>query len=241
MKYLLLTIFCMSMCSGYAQTTNSNISNDLKSIESLSDGNLNTGSSAKNFGNPNEGAIVKGSPYLFESWNNSTSMYFIGNTTAYKMYGINYNIQAERFELQQNSDSIFIVNPGNIERVVVNDLVFKRYLDPEYQRNSFFVELYSANNTSLLKKYETSITVAQVNPMTGKKIGSDVYTKSENYYILKDKSDGQLKEIKLNKNSLYSLVSKENQSKLKEFIKENKLSYRDESDLKVILNYAQSI
>ena len=241
MKFLIFTIFTLSMFYGQAQSTNSNINNDLKSLESLSDGQLNTGSSAKTFGNPNEGAKVKGSPYLFDTWTNSTVMYFIGNEKAYNMSDINYNMQAERFELRQNNDSVFIVNPGNIERVVVNDKVFKRYLDPEFQRNSFFEVLYSADDLSLLKKYESAISEAQLNPMTGKKVGSDTYTTTENYYILSDENNGELMEITLNKKSINNLISKENQSKVKEYVKEKHLSYKDELNVLMILNYEQSI
>lgn len=181
---------------------------------------------------------LKGTPYLFESWNSDDALIFMQDK-AYRLKSLNYNIQLERFEAKFSEDSVFAFNPKNIKKVVQEGRTFKRYLDPEFQRNSFFEELAVTKSISILRKYEIEIVEASFNPMTQQKISDDQMVHKEKYYYTKDGET--LKETKLKKSAVLKLIDTDKKDVIKQYVKDNNLSFRDINDLKNILKHYNTL
>jgi hypothetical protein len=181
---------------------------------------------------------VDGSPYLFKSWNNISKIYY--DDKVYVINSFNYNIYSERFESQLSEDSIVIINPRNIKNIVINNMVFGRYLDPEFQRNSYFEEIAKLDGYYLLKKHIVKIKKGSLNPLTKVKLSNDKLIQDEIYFLC-DLKDNSLKKIKLKKSTIQSLVSKEFIQDVTNFVKENNLSYKDDDDVKKIVQYYNTL
>lgn len=181
---------------------------------------------------------IDGTPYLFKNWFQKGKIYFEDRT--YIIDALNYNVQAERFEAKISDDSVFALNHGNFYKVEINGKSFSRHLDPDFQRNTYFEDIIHFKSKQLLKKYAVKIKEGQVNPMTMQKIQPDKYIKNEQFYILKDSSD-ELKKVKLKKSTILSLIDESNKPIIKEYVKENRLSYKRVEDVFKILNYYNTL
>lgn len=181
---------------------------------------------------------VEGSPYLYKSWNNSGRIYF--SDKVYVLKSFNYNIYSERFEIKLSKDSVFIINHGNVNKVLINNKVFRRYLDPEFQRNSYFEEIVDFNEYKLLRKHGVIIKEGTLNPLTKQKIGPDRLIRKDHFY-LKHNDNDELEKIKLNKHIFLNLINKSNVSNIKTFVKRYKLSYRKIDDIQKIFNYYNTL
>ncbi|RIA10483.1 hypothetical protein OE09_2348 [Flavobacteriaceae bacterium MAR_2010_72] len=181
---------------------------------------------------------VDGSPYLFKTWNNLSKIIY--EDKEFVVAEFNYNIYSERFEAKLSEDSVVIINPRNIEKIVINNRIFGRYLDPEFQRNSYFEEVAKVDDQLLLKKYTVKIKKGSLNPLTKEKLTNDALVQDEVFYLC-DLKDNKLKKIKLKKSTVQSLFNKDHIETVKSYVKEQRLSYKDADDLKKIVNYYNSI
>lgn len=182
---------------------------------------------------------LKGSPYLFDSWSSTNALIYSKNNKAYNFKGINYNVQLERFEAKFTEDSILAFNPRNIEKVVIDGRTFKRYLDAEYQRNSFFEELVVTKSTTILRKFEIGIKEGIFNPLTQQKTTDDSMILKEKYFYTTDNEN--LKLIKLTKSSILKMVDPDKKDALKDYAKDNDLSFKEINDLKKIFEYYHTL
>lgn len=183
--------------------------------------------------------VIKGSPYLFESWHSDNALIFMTDDRAYKIRSINYNVQLERFEAKFSEDSVLALNPKNIKKIDINNRTFKRYLDPVFQRNSYFEELISTKSIKVLRKFETEIIEGNFNPMTQQKISEDQMVKIEKYYYTED---GEiLTEMKFSKGAILKLIDSDKKDAVKQYAKDNSLNFKDINDLKFILKYYNTL
>jgi len=186
------------------------------------------------------GLKVDGSPYLFKSWNNPSKIFY--GDKVYTVAIFNYNIYSERFEAKLSEDSLFIINPGGVKKIIINNKVFVRHLDPEFQRNSYFEEIATIGNDDvLLKKYTVKIMHGSINPLTKEKLTDDKLVHGEIYYICSLKADNTLKKIKLKKANIQSLFNKEALDDVKKYVDENHLNYRNPEDVKKIVQYYNAL
>ena len=181
---------------------------------------------------------VDGSPYLYPSWINNGKVYF--DQKEYIFPSLNYNVYAERFEAQVSKDTVFIVNPKGVDKVMLHNRVFKRYLDPEFQRNSYFEELARLNDVVLLRKYYAEIQEAGLNPLTKTPMGAPKLLQKEKYYTLKG-DDETLKAVKLKKSVILNLIDDDDVKILKTYAREHGLSFRNSDDVIQILIYYNSL
>ena len=166
---------------------------------------------------------VEGSPYLYPSWLTNAKVYF--EQKEYTFPSLNYNVYAERFEAKLSKDSVFIIN---------------RYLDPEFQRNSYFEELARLNDVVLLRKYFAEIQEAGLNPLTKVPMGAAKLLQKEKFYTLKGE-DEALKSVKLKKSVILNLVDDDDVNILKTYAREHGLSFRNSDDVIQILLYYNSL
>ncbi|MGB5437808.1 MAG: hypothetical protein WBM98_18085 [Maribacter sp.] len=181
---------------------------------------------------------IEGSPYLYETWDNASKVYF--NEKAYTFNTFNFNAYAGQFEAKLSADSVFIVNPSGVDKVVLGNKVFKRYVDPEIQRNTYFEEILKAKDLLLLRKYYTSIKKAEVNPLTKTPMGLPMLKLEEDFYILKGEST-QLEKINFKKSSVLDLIDKKVVKKVQSYVKENGLKYNNLEDVTSILTYYNTL
>ncbi|MHA7943154.1 hypothetical protein ACJOV8_008770 [Formosa sp. 3Alg 14/1] len=240
MKYLLLFLLSGFVSTTISAQTNVNTMADGSNLHQISALPITAGATIATY-NVNKGSDIKGSIYLYDNWNNSGKIFFTNNATAYSLPTSNFNIQSRRVEMKYAKDSLFVINSANIDKIIIRDKTFKLFKDPDYKRDALFEEVFSSEDVLLVKKYKLAVNEGQVNHMTGRKLSPDKYIKKEIYYISKDPEKQDFNEVNFNKKLLYSLVEKDNQDKVKAFYKEKNLSYKDENDLKILLNYSKSL
>ncbi|MFV0572668.1 MAG: hypothetical protein ACK5M1_09600 [Xanthomarina gelatinilytica] len=235
MNKFLVFILTLSVNFTFAQSASirvGNASNDYLNPQITS----STGIWVTNYSQPTS---LKGSPYLFETWNSNNAIFYLKNDKSYGIKNVNYNVQLERFEAKFSEDSILAFNPKNIDKIVVKGRTFKRYLDPEFQRNSFFEELAATKSISILRKYEIEIVLGNINPITHKKISENQMIQKEKYYYTID--GDVLKETKLKKSSILKTLDSDKRDPLKRYANDNNLSFKDANDLKKILEYYNTL
>ncbi|HLV40086.1 hypothetical protein [Xanthomarina sp.] len=189
--------------------------------------------------NSTKSSRLKGSPYLFDSWNSSNALIYTKNKKAYKFNKLNYNVQLERFEAKFSEDSILAFNPGNVDKVVIEGRTFKRYLDSEFQRNSYFEELVVTNSVVILRKFEIAIKEGMFNPLTQQKTTDDSMIVKEKYFYTTDKEE--LKPIQLKRSAILKVVDADKRDILKQYAKDNNLSFKEVNDLKLIFQHYNTL
>jgi hypothetical protein len=188
--------------------------------------------------NNNVNNSVDGSPYLYESWNNLSKIYY--KDKIYTINSFNYNLYADRFEAKLSSDSVFVINQESVKKVTVNNNVFSQYKDPESQKTSYFEELIDFDGYRFLRKYNTKIKEASTNPLTKEKLSNDQLIKFETYFLCQ-LNDHNLTQINLKKSSVQSLFSKEKLDFVNRFVKDNHLKYNDIKDVVKIVKYYNAL
>jgi hypothetical protein len=181
---------------------------------------------------------VDGSPYLYDTWFNHSKIFF--QDKVYTISTFNYNIFSDRFEAKLSKDSVFVIDPLNIKKVIINERVFNHYQDPESKKNAYFEELIDFDNYRMLRKYSIKTKSGTLNPLTREKLSNDKLVKIEDYYIT-DLNNNSFKKLKLKKLAFEALINKENLNKINKFIKDNDLKYTDIYDIIKILKYYNSL
>lgn len=239
MKKLLLFVGLFSVTLSFSQKSEI-ISNGASSTNMYGGVSVSTG--------PNKGVWIKshpsetkveGSNYLFSSWTNMASIYTADNK-GYKIPKVNFNVKFNRFEAnlsEGSKDSIFAFNSKSIDKVVLDNHEFVRR-EVKGKGSNYFLELIQqGDKISLLKSYSADIIPGTVNPMTQQKLKEDTIKINSSYYIDRD---GALEEIKLKKSTVLKLMS-DKKDELKSFLTENKLSFKEDNDIKKIFGYYNSI
>lgn len=173
---------------------------------------------------------IEGTPYLFK---NSSGMYSVINTKGdkFKVLNLNYNIETKTIESQVGKDSVFQYTMTDIDYVLANN---KRY---KVVGDEMFLELYKGADFKLLKQFSIRINEGVTNPLSMADLSPRRYVIKEEYKLHKDNA---LSKFKLGKSSILKLFNDKNDAIVK-YVKENNLSYSEESDVIRILNYISTI
>ncbi len=167
---------------------------------------------------------ILGSPFLFPSWKNAGYIYAEGNLHTLK--NLNYNILSDEIGTLVGKDSVLVFNKAIIDSFSVKKVMFKKYNELFYQ------VMYDGSKITLLKKYEINIVEGMFNPIDGTKKKSRFKT-IDDYYI---KNSNNIVKFTPSKRSILSIF-KEDEIRVKKFIKQNKLSFKKEIDLIKIFEY----
>lgn len=135
------------------------------------------------------------------------------------------------FESWDNNAKVYLE-----DKVVVMNRSFKRYLNPKYQRNSYFEEILKSKNFLLLRKYYTTLREPNVNPMTKMPEGLPELLQNEDFCVLKTDNE-KLKKIKFRKKSVFEWISKNQQKMVQSYVKENNQKFNNLQDIVSILKY----
>ncbi|MGB0896500.1 MAG: hypothetical protein ACPGU9_03230 [Flavobacteriaceae bacterium] len=182
---------------------------------------------------------IDGSEYVYMSWSQRAVVTSIDGKQ-YVVPFMNFNARLNRFaaNLSKESkgvqsisrDSVFMFNNSGILKVKLANKDFVKV------SNKFYEVVFAKNDTRLLKLYKGVVKEASFNPMTQQKVGKDKMVVESSYFIEKD----GLNEFKLKTKTILSLLS-DKESEIKKFIKENKLSVKNEKHLIRVFNYYKSL
>ncbi|MET2985754.1 hypothetical protein [Aureibaculum conchae] len=220
--YVLAFTFSLNILS---QGDNSAI-NTLKLENSQQEGGL-VGSIEKT---PKE---ISGSYHLFKGWNNH-GLIHAKNDKYYKIKNINFNIKNNFFEYKNDKDSIVGFDLNGSE-ILVNSKRFKSFHFNKTNDDKIFEIIWDNDLFILLKDYSTE--VKKIKPEGYKDFSSDKYIVRKTYYLIKDNKIGK---FKLSKKNVLGLL-KLNSESIEKYVKQNKLSYKKDKDLKIIFDYYNSL
>jgi hypothetical protein len=173
---------------------------------------------------------ITGSVLLSDNWVSDAVVKTIeGNT--YLPKAINYNVELATFVIKIAEDSLFTLDKTKVKSIQFKSKSFE-ILNDKYYEN------LSKGKLNLYKEYYLSLKKGAIDPISKSKISDDKYVIKSKYYINENDS---LKELKISKKQILKLCTKDKVNAVKKFIKENKLSVKEDDDLRKILKYYNSI
>jgi hypothetical protein len=173
---------------------------------------------------------VAGTIYLYDSWFNNMTL-FTNDKKSYELNNSNFDLLRNEFVVKVSIDSIFTFDKNSIKYATLNNVVYKKF---NYEnKDTFLAVLINGKKTSFLRKDYVSILEGSFNQMTQRKITKDKYVIKTNYFSF---SKGKINNFKLKKGDVLSLF-KDQKSKVKNFVKKNKLSYRQEEDVMKLFEF----
>ena len=179
--------------------------------------------------------VILGSAYLFDEWNNDGEIQTLTGER-FLVRNINLNISRNAFEAKINdNDSIFSFNFNNIKQIIINGKYYKNYFFNE--DNRVYELVYSGNSFSILKGFTVKLVSGSGNPMVNR--SNDKYVKKESYFI-RSNDKKTIESFKMNKRSLNKLFENnlKDVSRILAFIDSSNLSYKDENDVIMMLEFA---
>lgn len=222
----LVLVILFSSTYAFAQSATTNVG---RGFEQRGLGIYTMASGAQN-------TLVKGSTYLFPDWK-TKAIVSTKSGKSYKLSGLNYDAKLDKLVAKIGVDSLFSFNPSTIDQAIINNRTFKRYLDPEFSRNSFYEVLVDNKSSQLLKRINVTVKDGYINPMTKTQEVSDSYTFKESYFIYREDSVTKIS----SKKREFLKMFKEKSIALKEYMKSNKLSIKKENDLKQIFKFFNTL
>lgn len=236
MKTLLtfLSIITISLVSAQdSAVVNDNLINNAASLQRAASAVQSSYGASAYFVNP--ARPVKGSIYLFEKWENRGVLVTI-DKQRFGMKNINIDLKNQAFQSKFAKDSIFNYNFNNIDRFIINNKVYKNFYYNE--DNRIYEIIHETPEYSILKGHKVNLVEGSANPMLNRK--TDKYVQKYSYYV---KTENSIEKFKLGKKQVLRLidVDKESADKIIKYVKDNKLSFKNDLQLKRILDYSTSI
>ena len=202
-------------------------------------------------GNPNEWSKVMGVFYQFddirfESRGLDGSVFLFDNPETpglvylkdkvLKIDNINYNIENDQFFTKIENDSVFLYTFENIKKISIKNRDFVEILDPYENKKSVFEILHKGKKISLFKKHSVRFIPGSDNPMVNRPRSE--FKKKSWYFI---KQGNKMKKIKPKKSMILNLVDTNARKKVVNYISDKKLSIKNETDLKKLINYCNTL
>ncbi|WP_405251158.1 hypothetical protein [Dokdonia sp. Asnod3-C12] len=212
---------------------------------SVTETNFNALSSISNAGAPNtigtasgsssmfssSPTNVEGSYYVFENWENN-AVIELNNGKKYVLEQ-NFNINAYKgsFESKISEESVYIFELGDIKKVNIN---YNPYVVKYFKKENKFVlfqELGNYNGKTLLKDFKAELIQRGSDPYRGNL--NDQIVINSNYYI---SQNDEIIKIKLKKSSIINQFDNESNA-VKTFMKDEKLSFKEDNDLRKLFRF----
>lgn len=234
MKNLALSIFVLLLIPFCA-----------KSQVSVSSSALTSGSILEFVSNPGQNLIanpcldpgIEGSPYLIEDWQQGYIIMKTGDTIP--SIKLRYNVYKDEMHFMVDEKVYSIGIPDRIKILVLGDspYFYFSYKEDNEIKKGFF-EVLSLGKSCILKHYYYGIVQPNYNPIlnTGSKMKQLVLKKK---YFLKTK-DNDIIEIDKKGEQFFSAFGS-NGNIIKQYSKDNDLSFKEESDLIAIVSFANSL
>ena len=127
------------------------------------------------------------------------------------------------------------MNQFVVSSVTVNDLVFKRTLNPLDNISRLMEVIYESDDLSLLKDHNVRVREGKFDIQVGQE--PDEFVSNTSYYLI---SEGEFKKFKPKKSSVLSIFGVYEDVMVK-YVKDNKLSYKEDSNLKAMFSKLNSL
>ncbi len=176
-----------------------------------------------------DGKVIEGSRFLLPNWENQGEIYAQGKVL--KLTNLNLDLSTDEFSQRKQNDSIFIFEKARIDSVKINNRLFK-----PNQAGKMDEILSEGKRALFIKSYEVEIIEGMFNPTDGTTKPSR-YKIIENYAVVQG---GIPRKVSLNKKNLSELFGKD-KGLIESFMKENKFSYKEESDMIRVFNYYNTL
>ena len=225
---LLTTVFVLGQSSNFQRSSTGDAISGFQNFGS------NTGTWVKN--SANSPAKVRGSVYLFDNWSSQGTITAVDGKQ-FHIKGMNYDASVDQMVVKISPDSIYAFNGGTVKEVSINNKNFKRYLDPDFGRNSYYEVIISTSEFELLKRNVAILHPGALNPLTHQKQVPDTYVVEEKYFC---KRKGDLEEFKVTKRNVVALFQ-DHVVEVKDFIKDNHLNIKEDNDLMKTVMYGSSL
>lgn len=183
-----------------------------------------------NLGFVNARPETDGTVYFFDNWETIGKIYTKANGV-YLVEKLNINLLNNTLEAIYDESSVFTFDSDSILQVVINDITFR--VIPTEDGLQVLELIYSAS-PSVYKHFNIIYSEASVNPMHGRK--ANKYIKNHKYVVYKN---GELIKVSLSKKTFaqFFQTDSKDQNAILNFIKKNKLSLKDESNMIQVLDY----
>jgi hypothetical protein len=224
---LFITVMITSLSFSQNNTTENN---GAQMFGALASSSRSYGSTSGMFINPAKKA--QGSVHLFKDWNN-LAMIHASDAQKFSLKNINLNIERNTFESKISEDSIFTFNFNNIDKFVINNRVFKNYYNNG--ENRVFEVIYDSGQLVLLKGYKIQFVKGSPNPMLNR--STDKNVQKEFYFIRQNSS---IRSFRLKKSNILDLLSPDQAKAAEKYVKDNRLSYKEDTDVNRILTHGFS-
>ncbi|PIV18600.1 MAG: hypothetical protein COS42_01775 [Flavobacteriales bacterium CG03_land_8_20_14_0_80_35_15] len=184
---------------------------------------------AYNFGGPvsfyNPKRNLKGTNYLFDDWENFGVIKSKDNKD-FLVRNININIDLNTIQTKISNDSIFDYDLNNIEKVTINNKVYKNIYSEKGKR--IYEVIFESDEFSILKGFETKIIEGTPNPMQNR--ASDAIVRNKSYFL---KTGVNIIAFRLTKKKILNLLNKDSVkiAKLEQYMKSENLSYNKDKDI----------
>ena len=229
MKKHILFITVMITSLSFSQN-NATENNGAQMFGAVASSSRSYGSTSGMFINPAKKA--QGSVHLFKDWNN-LAMIHASDAQKFSLKNINLNIERNTFESKISEDSIFTFNFNNIDKFVINNRVFKNYYNDG--ENRVFEVIYDSGQLVLLKGYKIQFVKGSPNPMLNR--STDKNVQKEFYFIRQNSS---IRSFRLKKNNILDLLSPDQAKAAEKYVKDNRLTYKEDADVNRILTHGFS-
>jgi hypothetical protein len=224
---LFITVMITSLSFSQNNTTENN---GAQMFGALASSSRSYGSTSGMFINPAKKA--QGSVHLFKDWNN-LAMIHASDAQKFSLKNINLNIERNTFESKISEDSIFTFNFNNIDKFVINNRVFKNYYNNG--ENRVFEVIYDSGQLVLLKGYKIQFVKGSPNPMLNR--STDKNVQKEFYFIRQNSS---IRSFRLKKSNILDLLSPDQAKAAEKYVKDNRLTYKEDADVNRILTHGFS-
>jgi len=170
-------------------------------------------------------AESKNDLHLFPTWRNNGVLFY--NDNEYQISNLNYNISENKVSCKLKNGKYFVFRSMDIPMFSINNRLFKK------KGRSYFEVLLEEDEAYFYKRYDVKYKDGVKHRMGGGNVSSSRFVLAHSYLI---KSGDVTKTLESNKKSILEFF-KSQQTILKKFVKEHKLSYKKESDLVKIISY----
>ncbi len=180
-------------------------------------------------------ASIEGNPFLFKDFRKGEVALKNGNLFRGEF---RYDKYADQVEFRVKQGIYWVANPDQVDYIKI-DSVQLIYVtkEPEHpDKGSYYEVLVSGKCYLLLKEGVILESAKQPKPYTDAQPAQFINRK-KNYYLL----DNQNNPVRINNKKVIPEVFSDKKSEISEFMKKNKLSYKDEKDLTRIVNYYNSL
>jgi len=175
--------------------------------------------------------------YYYPTYNNKATI-LSSKGVKYILSNINYNIYQGNFDVEISKDSIYVLEFQNINTLTINGDVFKKYFNRNDHKFNIYQVIFENNEFSLLR--EDKVIRSNIRDPLNQSEPKIKLTRVLNYFTNNLKDNTDLVKVKLNKKFILSLVGDKNELVLN-YIKTNNLSFKQEKDLKKILQYYDTL